>query len=307
MRPVVPLKVAGQDSACRCGAGVFDGTPPENLTQVCRSWGPRNPSDGAASTGPRHATTSGKPGTFEDNDPRLENWGKLVLFRNRQTPYLSGDRAVPFRRQCSGWSISLRYVTLPARYVGAKGLRHPVCAPDPRRVWPMDHGTATGWQDDFPAPEPAGASTHDDGPESPRAAPALAATSGSGVIATRSLVGGAAKRASSARRVRVLESALTVGIPLSAVRAVHAVPSVRPAQADTAYEMRLLRGGRVIRTGHSGCTARSSSHCRMPFLGRRPTYMPLGPLANSISGLAMARILSWTFLPCALSRWLSGA
>jgi hypothetical protein len=35
--------------------------------------------------------------------------------------------------------------------------------------------------------------------------------------------------------------------------------------------------------------------------------MPLGPLANSISGLAMARILSWTFLPCALSRWLSGA
>jgi hypothetical protein len=41
MRPVVPPKVAGQDSACKCGADVFDGTPPENLTQVCRSWGPR--------------------------------------------------------------------------------------------------------------------------------------------------------------------------------------------------------------------------------------------------------------------------
>jgi hypothetical protein len=161
-------------------------------------------------------------------------------------------------------------VTLPARYVGARGLRHPVCAPDPRRVWPMDHGTATGWQDGFPAPEPAGASPHDDGPESPRAAPAPAATSGSGVIATRSLVGGAARRASSAWRVRVLESAVTAGIPLPAVGAVRAVPSVRPAQADTAYEMRFLRGGRVIRTGHGGCTARSSGHCRMPFLGRRP-------------------------------------
>ena len=44
MRPVVPPKVAGQDSACRCGAGGFDATPPENLTQVFRSWGPRIPS-----------------------------------------------------------------------------------------------------------------------------------------------------------------------------------------------------------------------------------------------------------------------
>jgi hypothetical protein len=41
MRPVVPPKVAGQDSACRCGAGAFDATPLENLTQVFRSWGPR--------------------------------------------------------------------------------------------------------------------------------------------------------------------------------------------------------------------------------------------------------------------------
>jgi hypothetical protein len=30
-------------SAGRCGAGVFDGTPPENLTQVSRSWEPRIP------------------------------------------------------------------------------------------------------------------------------------------------------------------------------------------------------------------------------------------------------------------------
>ena len=40
-RPVVPPEVAGQASACRCGAGTFDATPPENLTQVCRSWGPK--------------------------------------------------------------------------------------------------------------------------------------------------------------------------------------------------------------------------------------------------------------------------
>ena len=33
--------MAGQDSACKCGAGAFDATPPENLTQVFRSWGPR--------------------------------------------------------------------------------------------------------------------------------------------------------------------------------------------------------------------------------------------------------------------------
>jgi hypothetical protein len=43
MRPVVPPKVAGQDSAWRCRAGAFDATPPENLTQVFRSWGPRIP------------------------------------------------------------------------------------------------------------------------------------------------------------------------------------------------------------------------------------------------------------------------
>jgi hypothetical protein len=30
--------VAGQDTACKCGAGAFDATPPENLTQVFRSW-----------------------------------------------------------------------------------------------------------------------------------------------------------------------------------------------------------------------------------------------------------------------------
>jgi hypothetical protein len=49
-RPVVPPKVAGQDSACKCGAGVFDATPPENLTQVFRSWRPR-----IASTNKRQA------------------------------------------------------------------------------------------------------------------------------------------------------------------------------------------------------------------------------------------------------------
>src|SRR5258708_17688702 len=63
-------KVAGQASACKCGAGAFDATPPENLTQVCRSWGPRNPTlrpglrpEGVALRAVR-LTGCDEPGTF---------------------------------------------------------------------------------------------------------------------------------------------------------------------------------------------------------------------------------------------------
>jgi hypothetical protein len=49
--PGLQRQVAGQDSAGRCGAGVFDGTPPGNLTQVCRRWGPRIPRGGLRPSG----------------------------------------------------------------------------------------------------------------------------------------------------------------------------------------------------------------------------------------------------------------
>src|SRR5450755_4474748 len=134
----------------------------------------------------------------------------------------------------------------------------------------MDHGMTAGGRDLIPASPPSEASA-------PAAAPA-------------------APGAVSDRQGRVRGLGVPAGWPLAAVLAVQAVLSLRLVRADTAFQDEAL----YLWAGHLQWAHWLHGAAVPPFAyyfsGAPVIYPPIGALADSIGGLAGARILSLVFM-----------
>jgi hypothetical protein len=134
----------------------------------------------------------------------------------------------------------------------------------------MDHGMTAGGRDLIPASPPSEASA-------PAAAPA-------------------APGAVSDRQGRVRGLGVPAGWPLAAVLAVQAVLSLRLVRADTAFQDEAL----YLWAGHLQWAHWLHGAAVPPFAyyfsGAPVIYPPIGALADSIGGLAGARILSLAFM-----------
>ena len=151
----------------------------------------------------------------------------------------------------------------------------------------MEHGTTTGWEV-YPAPQAAGTSERGDGPEPTGAGPATAPEPGGPVV------GAAGPEARGRRRAAGLRAASSW--PLVPVLAVQAILSVRLVHADTAFqdEAAYLWAGH-LEWAHWLHGAPAPDFAAY-FSGAPVIYPPLGALADSIGGLAGARILSLAFM-----------
>ena len=154
----------------------------------------------------------------------------------------------------------------------------------------MEHGTTTGWEV-YPAPPAAEASGHGSGPEPAGAGPATAPEPG-GPVVGGPVVGAAVTRG----RRRAAGLRWASGWPLVLVLVVQAILSVRLVHADTAFqdEAAYLWAGHLewAHWLHGAPVPPFSAY----FSGAPVIYPPLGALADSVGGLAGARILSLAFM-----------
>ena len=160
----------------------------------------------------------------------------------------------------------------------------------------MDHGTRTGWEV-FPTSQVGEASTQNDGPVAPNAGVPAA------VEATERPAGhmpaeapDAARAAASHPGERARGLRVPAGLLLVAVLVVQGVLSLRLVGADTAFEdeAAYLWAGHLewAHWLHGAPVPQFPAY----FSGAPVIYPPVGALADSIGGLAGARVLSLVFM-----------
>jgi len=155
----------------------------------------------------------------------------------------------------------------------------------------MDHGMRTG-REVVPTPQPAQASARGDG----SATAGVTAAPGSPVIGVPAAGTAAVSRREGALGLGVSRLGVPGWWPLLAVLAVQAVLSLRLVRANTAFQDEAL----YLWAGHQEWAHWLHGVPVPPFpayfSGAPVIYPPIGALADSIGGLAAARILSLAFM-----------
>ena len=156
---------------------------------------------------------------------------------------------------------------------------------DRGQVRVLEHGTTTGWEVN-PAPQAPAVSGRGNGPEPAGAAQITAAGEAGSAVAARAV----------SHRPGRAALPLVAAWPLVAVLAVQAILSVRLVHADTAFqdEAAYLWAGHLewAHWLHGAPVPDFAAY----FSGAPVIYPPLGALADSVGGLAGARILSLAFM-----------
>jgi hypothetical protein len=159
----------------------------------------------------------------------------------------------------------------------------------------MDHGTTTGWEVMSALPS-AAAPAQDGGPAHPANGTTTPGSAVGSAVASAPVPAADALRADRGRRLSGSRLWAWAGWPLVAVLVVQAALSLRLIGADTAYQAEAA----YLWAGHlewahwlHGVPVPPFSYY---FSGAPVIYPPVGALADSVGGLAGARVLSLVFM-----------